>query len=227
MSSKNQEIRTKAIVLRRTKYQETDRILSLLTPIGKKSVIAKGVRKEKSKLAGGIEIFTISDITIHESKNNGLGILTSARMVKSYIGIIEKLEYYELGSKVIKVANKIAEHTESPELFTLVESMYEALTNCYNLSLIDAYFTLNITRISGEEINLYRDLDGEKLCPENRYNWSPHEKTLVKNLNGLITAEHIKLLRIFLNAPIKTVLLIKDLEKYLPEIIKIAKTFNQ
>lgn len=51
------DLHTRAIVLRRTNYGETDRILNLLTPEGKKSVLAKGVRREKSKLAGGIELF--------------------------------------------------------------------------------------------------------------------------------------------------------------------------
>ena len=43
------DIRTKAYVLRRTNYGEADRILNLITPEGKISVIAKGVLKEKSK----------------------------------------------------------------------------------------------------------------------------------------------------------------------------------
>ena len=48
--------RLRAIVLRRTNYGEADRILQLLTPKGKRSVMAKGVRRERSKLAGGIEL---------------------------------------------------------------------------------------------------------------------------------------------------------------------------
>ena len=48
------DLKTKAIVLKRTDYGEADRILQLLTPDGKRSVIARGARKEKSKLAGGI-----------------------------------------------------------------------------------------------------------------------------------------------------------------------------
>ena len=47
--------RTKAIVLRRTNYGEADRILTLLTPLGQRSAIARGVRREKSRLAGGTQ----------------------------------------------------------------------------------------------------------------------------------------------------------------------------
>lgn len=62
--------RTKAVVLRRTNYGEADRILQLLTPDGRRSVMARGVRKEKSKLAGGIELFAVSDVVIGEGKGD-------------------------------------------------------------------------------------------------------------------------------------------------------------
>lgn len=51
------DLRTQAIILRRTNYGESDRILGLITPHGKLSVLARGARKEKSRLAGGIELF--------------------------------------------------------------------------------------------------------------------------------------------------------------------------
>ena len=73
-------IRTRAIVLRRTNFGEADRILQLLTPEGRRSVMAKGVRREKSKLAGGIELFAITDVVLGEGRGD-LGILTSAQLV--------------------------------------------------------------------------------------------------------------------------------------------------
>ena len=81
MAKNPRDLRTEAIVLRRTDYGEADRILQLLTPEGKKSVVAKGVRREKSKLAGGIELFSVSEVVIHEGKGE-LGILTGAKLVE-------------------------------------------------------------------------------------------------------------------------------------------------
>ena len=43
-----QSERLKAIVLRRTNYAEADRVLQLLTPKGRRSVIAKGYSDRKS-----------------------------------------------------------------------------------------------------------------------------------------------------------------------------------
>ena len=102
------DIRTKAIVLRRTNYGESDRILNLLTENGLISCIAKGVRKEKSKLAGGIEMFCLSEVTVHSGKNNKLGILTSAKMLEAYQNITLKLDDLELASLVLKKVEKAA-----------------------------------------------------------------------------------------------------------------------
>lgn len=221
-TKKRNDIRTKAIVLRRTKYGETDRILNLLTPEGRKSCVAKGVRKEKSKLAGGIEIFTVSEITIHESEKSELGILTSAKMLKSYLGIISDLDRFNLGSKIIKLANQVSENVDSPELFQLVNQCFWGLDKGVSLELVETYFLFNLTRISGEEINLHRDTNGEKLSSENVYTWDTLEKSLKPEPLGKIDADHIKLMRLILTAPLSTIIAVKDLGKMLPEISFIA-----
>ena len=60
-------ITTKAIVLSRVNYGEADRIMQVLTPdSGKIGVIAKSVRREKSKLAGGIELLAVCDLVLHQ-----------------------------------------------------------------------------------------------------------------------------------------------------------------
>ena len=63
-----QSFNTKGIILKRTNYGEADRILNIITPQGKIAAIAKSARKERSKLAGGIEMFSLTDLTIHRAK---------------------------------------------------------------------------------------------------------------------------------------------------------------
>lgn len=218
------DLRTQAIVLHRTKYGETDRILNLLTPEGRKSCVAKGVRKEKSKLAGGIEMFTVSDVVIHESEKSDMGILTSAKMTKSYMNIISDLELFELGSKVIKLANKISENVDSPELFALVNQCFWALDKKINKDLIESYFLFNLMRISGEDVNLHRDTLGDKLDAETVYAWDTIENALRPEPRGNIKVEHIKLMRLILTSPLKTVIQVQGKEKLLPEILYIAKS---
>lgn len=218
------DLRTQAIILHRTKYGETDRILNLLTPEGRKSCIARGVRKEKSKLAGGIEMFTVSDIVIHESEKSDMGILTSAKMVKSYMNIVSDLERFELGSKIIKLTNKISENVDSPELFSLVNQCFWALDKNISRELVESFFLLNLTRISGEDVNLHRDTNGDKLDAETIYTWDSYENALKKEPNGHISANHIKVMRLMLTSPLKTVIQVKEIGNLLPEILFIAKS---
>ncbi len=218
------DTRTQAIILHRTKYGETDRILNLLTPLGRKSCVAKGVRKEKSKLAGGIEMFTVSDITIHESEKSDMGILTSAKMVKNYMNIIADLDRFELGSKIIKMTNKISENVDSPELFTLVNQCFWSLDKNLNRELVESFFLLNLSRIAGEEVNLHRDVAGDKLDAETTYIWETYENALRAEPRGNITADHIKLMRLMLTSPLKTVIHVQNIKELLPEVLYIAKS---
>lgn len=218
------DVRTQAIILHRTKYGETDRILNLLTPEGQKSCVAKGVRKEKSKLAGGIEMFTVSEVVIHESEKSDMGILTSAKMTKSYMNIISDLDRFELGSKIIKLSNKVSESVDSPELFNLVNQCFWALDKNLSRALIESYFLFNLSRISGEEVNLHRDTLGDKLDSETIYAWNTYENALMPEPRGNIKADHIKLMRLMLTSPLETVLKVQAKEKLLPEILFIAKS---
>src|SRR5687768_2409651 len=111
--------RTHAIVLRRTNYGEADRILQLLTPGGKKSVIARGVRREKSKLAGGIELFAVCDIVIHSGKGE-LGTLTSARLVQFYRHILEDYDSMQFGYEVIKQVTRASDAVDEPEWYDVL-----------------------------------------------------------------------------------------------------------
>lgn len=218
------DLRTKAIILHRTKYGETDRILNLLTPEGRKSCVAKGVRKEKSKLAGGIEMFTVSDVVIHESEKTDMGILTSAKMTNSYMNIISDLDRFELGSKIIKQTNRVSENIDSPELFALVNQCFWALDKNLSRELIESYFLFNLMRISGEEVNLHRDTLGDKLAPETIYAWNSYENALAPEPRGNIRAEHIKLMRLMLTSPLETVLKVQNKDGLLPEVLYIAKS---
>src|SRR5680860_408416 len=108
--------RTKAIVLRRTNYGEADRILQLLTPDGKYNVMAKGARREKSRLAGGIELFAICDVVITEGKGE-LGILTSARLAHFFQHIMQDYDRMQFAYAVIKLVNNASEMVNGPEWY--------------------------------------------------------------------------------------------------------------
>ena len=62
---------TEAIIIRKTKLGEADRILTLYTPdLGKIQGIAKGVRRPKSRLSGHLELLTHSQVTLVRGRGN-------------------------------------------------------------------------------------------------------------------------------------------------------------
>lgn len=220
------DLRTRAIVLRRTNYGEADRILNILTPQGKKAVMAKGVRKEKSRLAGGIEMFSISDVVIHEGRGE-FAILTSAKMNKFFNNLLRDYARMEAASFMIKKVSRAAEAVDSPEYFEILLQCFEALNLGQNVELIKAWFLLNLVRTSGEQINLYTDIDGEKLIEGENYSWDTVEKSLKKMERGKISTNEIKMLRLMLTAKLDLVLKVKIEDEKVGELLYIAQALNQ
>src|SRR3954464_12617433 len=120
---------TKGIVLSRTDYGEADRILTLLTPEqGKLRLMARGVRRAKSKLAGGIELFSVSDITFIRGRGD-IGTLISARLNKHYANIVKDIDRVQLGYELIKQLNKATEDEPEEGYFHLLNQALETLDN--------------------------------------------------------------------------------------------------
>ena len=213
-------LRTKAIVLRRTNFGETDRIINILTPEGQKSVRARGVRKEKSKLAGGIEMFCVSDVVIHEGKSD-IGTLTSAKMLVFYQNILTDLSKLELASQILKEINRASIHIDSPDFFSIAEQSFAGLNNNYSPALVETWFKLNLRKIIGEELNLVRDKDGNKLQADKKYAWDNFAEVFYLQDTGPITADHIKLLRLMTVLPLKNITQIKNLAELLPVAVAI------
>lgn len=216
-------ITTRAIVLRRTNFGEADRILQLLTPEGRRSVMAKGVRKEKSKLAGGIELFAVTDVVLGEGKGE-LGILTSARLVHFYRHIIEDYDRLQFGYFVIQQITRASENVDEPEWFDMTADIFMALdSKTIPLALTQTWFYLRHASLLGHQLNLNIDTNGEKLTAERTYRYDVGEQGLRELTNGELTAEHIKLLRLISTRSLKVLAQIGGVDEILPAILNVAR----
>ncbi len=215
--------RTRAIVLRRTNYGEADRILKLLTPDGQVSVMARAVRREKSKLAGGIELFGVSDITVHSGKGD-LGVLTSARLETFFEHILEDYDRLQFGYECINAVTKASDMINEPGWFDMLEQVYQGLNESkVPLQLVQAWFYLRYAEMTGYGLSLERDVAGNKLSAEKSYMYDVSEKGLRPSEQGDITANHIKYLRLIAVKPLMTVAQIGGVENVLPDCWLLAR----
>lgn len=190
-------IRTRAVVLRRTNYGEADRILQLLTSDnGKLSVMAKGVRREKSKLAGGIELFSICDVTIMPGKGE-IGTLTGARLNTFFAQIVKEYDRMQFGYEAIQQVSKAAEHVEDAAFYELLTITYASLNDLdIPLDVTVSWFWLQLAILEGQALNLSTDINGMKLVEGKNYLFDYDAMAFVFDDNGDFTTEHIKLLRL-------------------------------
>lgn len=216
-------VRAQAIVLRRTNYGEADRILQLLTPEGRRSVMARGVRKEKSKLAGGIELFAISDVVLGEGKGD-LGILTSAKLVQFYRHILKDYDRLQFGYQAIKLVSRASDAVDEPEWFDLLaETMAGLDVLTIPLPLVQTWFYIRYASLLGHDLNLELDIEGQKLEASQTYRYDVSDQGLRHATNGDLTGDHIKLLRLIATRPLSVLVQVGGVGSLLPECLRVLE----
>lgn len=205
-------VRTKAIVLRRTNYGEADRVLQLLTPEqGKLAVMAKGVRREKSRLAGGIELFAVSDVVLAPGKGE-IWTLTGAKMDIFFARIMADYERMQFGYTAIKQLSRLSEQVTDPVFFELLLETFAALNDqTISLHITMTWFWLQLGILEGQGMNLATDINGMKLVEGKNYTFDLEAMAFSFNNDGDFTTEHIKLLRLLSAQPPKVAARVKNI----------------
>jgi DNA repair protein RecO len=193
----NPQQATQAIVLARTDYGEADRIVTLITPeAGKLRLIAKGVRKIKSKLAGGIELFSVADITYLKGRGE-VGTLVSARLRTHYGHIVQDINRTMLGYELIKHMARSTEDEPEPHYFHLLEQSFAALDDStLPIDLVRLWFSAQLLRLSGHTPNLQTEMNGTKLEVGKTYEFSFDDSSFMARPEGPYDADAIKFLRL-------------------------------
>lgn len=208
------QFRTRGIVLARTDYAEADRILTFLTPDrGKLKAYARGVRKSKSKLAGGIELFSVSDLSLIPGKRE-IDTVVSTRLIKHFGNIVKDFDRTDVGFGFIKKLHKATEDAPEAGYFYLLEQAFGALDDFkIDLNLIALWFDIQLLRLSGHTPNLTTDVKGDRLSSESKYIFDFEKMHFKPDEGGTFGAEHIKFLRLgFSSNPIRILNRIKQAE---------------
>lgn len=188
---------TTGIILNRINYGEADRILSFLTSDrGKVRAIAKGVRKSKSKLAGGIELFSVSDLTLIIGRGE-LNTLISSRLVRHYGNIVKNIERTGSAYEVLKTINKATEDEPETAYFKLLDQSLAALDDpALDINLTKLWFDMQLLKLAGHIPNLHTNSTGVKLVDSKTYNVNLEQMSFEPASRGRLSANHIKFMRL-------------------------------
>lgn len=150
------QYKDRAIILSRVEYGERDRILTLLCKQqGKVSVLAKGVRSEKSRLAGGIELLSEAEVSFVEGRSNIMA-LTSARLRQHFGELSKDIRRMQSAFAHIKVIYSIVDDGTGQDYYdSLLISFASLNSRAYDLRLVDAWFNMRVLHISGSAPNLH------------------------------------------------------------------------
>ena len=220
------QIVTRGIVLSRIDFQEADRILTIITPDqGKIRLMARGVRKVKSKLAGGIELFSLSQITFIPGRGE-IKTLVSSRLQTHFGNIVKDINRTMLGYELLKRINKLTEDATEPAYFELLARTLEGLDDeTLSSEALEFWFNMQLLKITGHPPNLRTTSGEQTLTKGKNYNFDYSSMTFEPSSDGTLTANHIKLMRLGTNSS-RPAIFTKDKgsAKLLPELLILSKT---
>lgn len=187
------QYKDRAIVLSRIDYGEKDRILTLLcADRGKVSVLAKSVRSQKSRLAGGIELLSESEVSFVQGKSS-LMTLTSARLKTHFSELITDVFRMQQAFSHLKTVNSIADAETGQEYYDVLLLALGALNSGgYDRRLVDIWFNLQILHLSGSSPNLH--IQDQSTALNFEFNYDRQQFSPVEN--GLYSQNDLKVMRV-------------------------------
>lgn len=193
----NQQVTTAVLIMRRN-FGEADRIITVITPHnGKLTLLAKGVRKVKSKLAGGIELFSISSITYIPAKKE-IGTLISSRLLTHFNAIVEDLDRTMVGYDMLKLIQK-ATQTQSDTLYyqLLIDALGYLNDTTIPTNITHTWFVARLLDVIGVHPNVETDTSGKRLDASKKYVFDFQAMSFNEQSSGMYAANEIKLLRLY------------------------------
>jgi len=164
--------RTEAIVLRERDYGEADRILELMTPIGRVTGLARGVRRPTSRKAGHLGLFCRSSVMLAHGRN--MQTVTQAESMETYEGLrgdLLRFTYACYASELVLAFSRVEDESEEGgALYDLMRSGLRWFSTEDDLRLWMRYFELSILDLAGFRPELFRCVSCSRaIMPEPNY----------------------------------------------------------
>ena len=138
VSPRSRLYKTEAIVLRGLDLGEADRVLTVLTPhLGKLRVIAKGVRRPRSRIGGGLEPLGRVDLVLAIGRT--FDVVTQSQLLDPHLGLRADLHATAAAWYLAELADRFCEErAESAAAFELLNEGLAALDAAPTIPARDA-----------------------------------------------------------------------------------------
>jgi DNA repair protein RecO (recombination protein O) len=172
-----------AFILQLKPYRETSLLMTVFTrECGVVGILARGVRKPKSRLSGILLPFTLlrlSYLDRHELK-----VLTQAEYVESYA--LQRMALY-CGFYVNELIQRLLHaHDPHPDIFDLYRGCLQHLSSSAAIESVLRYFELDLLERIGYGIDLSSEADSGRLIEaDGRYRWQA-DYGLLADATGLL-----------------------------------------
>ncbi len=154
--SKPRTYQTEAIIIKKFKLGEADRILTLYTPsLGKIRAVAKGVRRPRSKMAGHLELLTHSQVSLARGRN--LDTIIGSQTIDSFLTLKSDLWLTSCALYAAELVDQFtADDEENYPLFRLLLETMEHLSQGGDNEIKLRYFELHLLNEVGYRPRLER-----------------------------------------------------------------------
>ncbi len=159
-----------AVVLRHNDWGEADRMLSVFTrQAGKLRVVAKGVRKLRSRKAGHLEPFT--HVRLLLARGRDFWIVTQAETVDAYLPLREDLLRTGYAAYLMELLDRFTyDEGEAPGLFSLLVESLSRVELMPDPFISVRYYELRLLDLVGFRPDLFRCVScGDEIQPQDQY----------------------------------------------------------
>ena len=210
---------SEGIVPKRTDYGEAYRIINLLTSThGKLTGITKGVRNPKSKLAGGIELFSVSEISFLEGRSD-IKTITATRLAQHFGKIISSYERSSVGFEIIKLTNKVTDEQPENTYYQLLHDSLKFLDDVLvEPRLVELWFYCHLLRLEGRQPNLIVESE-----TNSNFIFDFESMSFKSRAGGNFKPNHLKLMRVLSSHPPSVVKRLTDTGALVQDCLELVR----
>lgn len=147
--ARERTIRTEAVVLKRSDFGESDRLLTLYTPRhGKLRAVAKGARKPQSRKTGHVELFMRSNLLLAAGRS--LFVLTQAEMIEGYTALRDDLVRTTYAAYAVELLDRFTvDDDPHPEIYDLLVDALGWFAEHEDVMLVSRFYELRLLSMAG------------------------------------------------------------------------------